>query len=136
MRSSPLRFASTLVSAALMVTFLVPPESVAQSAQHVVSPSDLAKAAVDASQTRQKNIDTLNNFLSTDQAQKAMQSARMNPQEVKKAVSSLSDEDLAQLASRASKAQADFAAGDLGNRDLLIVILCIAALILVIVAVR
>ena len=39
----------------------------------------------------------------------------MNPQEVKKAVAGLSDEELAQLASRAQKAQADFAAG-MGTR--------------------
>ena len=51
----------------------------------------------------------------------------MNPQEVKKAVAGLSDEELAQLASRANKAQADFAAGSIGDRDLLIILVCIAA---------
>jgi hypothetical protein len=48
----------------------------------------------------------------------------------------LSDAELAQLASRAQKAQADFAAGDLSDRDLIIIILAVAALILIIVAVR
>jgi CheY-like chemotaxis protein len=43
---------------------------------------------------------------------------------------------LAQLASRADKLDQDFAAGRLNNRDLLIIIIGIAALILVIVAVR
>jgi hypothetical protein len=43
---------------------------------------------------------------------------------------------LAQLASRAGKAQADFAAGHLSDRDLIIILLAVVALILIIVAVR
>jgi hypothetical protein len=60
----------------------------------------------------------------------------MNPQQVKQAVSGLSDDELARLASRASKAQADFAAGRMDDRDLIIILIAIAALILIIVAVR
>jgi hypothetical protein len=48
----------------------------------------------------------------------------------------LSDAELAQLASRADKAQADFVAGTLSDRDLLLIILGIAALVLIIIAVR
>jgi hypothetical protein len=43
---------------------------------------------------------------------------------------------LAQLASRSAKVQADFAAGKLEDRDLLIILVVMAALVLVIVAVR
>ena len=46
------------------------------------------------------------------------------------------DQELARLASRADKAQADFAAGRLEDRDLLIIVVAIAALVLLIVAVR
>jgi hypothetical protein len=60
----------------------------------------------------------------------------MDPAQVKTAVSTLSDQELAQLASRAEKAQADFAAGRLSDRDLIIILIAIAALILIIVAVR
>ena len=60
----------------------------------------------------------------------------MNPQAVKSAVATLNDQELAQLASRASKAQSDFAAGNMSDRDLLIILVAIAALILIIVAVR
>ena len=52
------------------------------------------------------------------------------------AVSTLSDQELAQLASRANKAQADFAGGRLEDRDLILIILAIAALVLIIVAVH
>ncbi len=131
-----LRIARSFVGAVLVVVFLIPQNAVGQTAQHVVSPTDLQNAAIDASQTRQQNRDTLNNFLSTDKAKEALESAKIDPQQVKKAVAGLSDEDLANLASRAQKAQDDFAAGNIGDRDLLIILVCIAALILIIVAVR
>jgi hypothetical protein len=131
-----LRFARSFAGAALIVVFLIPQNAVAQAAPHVVSPSDLAKATVDSSQARQKNLDTLNSFLSSDKAKKALESANIDPQQVKKAVAGLDDQDLARFAARAQKAQNDFAAGSIGDRDLLIILVCIAILILVIVAVR
>jgi hypothetical protein len=69
-------------------------------------------------------------------AEKALKSAHIDAQPVKNAVSRLNDEELAQLAARASKAQADFAAGRLSDRDLIIILLAVVALILIIVAVR
>jgi hypothetical protein len=136
MRMTVLRFARSFLGAVLIVVFLIPQNVVAQAAQHVVSPTDLQKAAVDASQAREKNLETLNQFLSSDKAREALESANVDPQQVKKAVAGLSDEELAQLAARANKAQADFAAGNIDNRDLLIILVAVAVLILVIVAVR
>jgi hypothetical protein len=60
----------------------------------------------------------------------------VDPQQIKTAVSMLSDDDLAQLSSRAAKAQNDFAAGRLSDRDLIWIIVAVVALILIIVAVR
>lgn len=123
-----------LVVAALFLAVFVVPQLAAQS--HVVSPADLQKEAVSATQTRQQNIDTLTSAFSSAKAEKALKAAQINPAQVKTAVSSLSDAELAQLASRANNAQSDFAAGTLNDRDLLIIIVAIAALILIIVAVR
>lgn len=122
-------------AAALMLAlvFAVPPSLLAQ---HLVTPSDLQKETVAASQARQRNLDTVRQFLSTERAQNALKSAHMDPEQVKTAVSSLSDQELAQLAARSQKAQADFAAGTLSDRDLIIILIAIAALILIIVAVR
>jgi len=131
-----LRFARSFMGAVLLTVFLIPQNAVGQASQHVVSPGDLHQAALDASQARQKNLDTLNNFLSSDKAKDALKSANIDPQQVKKAVAGLSDEELAKLAARAQKAQDDFAAGNMDNRDLLILLVAIAVLILVIVAVR
>jgi Flp pilus assembly protein TadB len=136
MRSAFSQFARFFVAALFFAVFAVSQTAVAQSQDHLVSPTDLQQAAVSESQTRQQDIDTLDNFFSSAEAQQAFASAHINPREVKNAVSGLSDQELAQLATRASKAQADFAAGNVDNRDLLIIILCIAALILIIVAVH
>ena len=122
------------VAIVLVGIFIVPTEALAQS--HVVSPADLQKQAVAASQARQQNLEAVQNLLSTPVAEKAMKSAKIDARQVKTAVASLDDQELAQLAARANKAQADFSAGDLSTRDLTLIILGIAVLILIIVAVR
>jgi hypothetical protein len=122
------------VATLLVALFIVPTDALAQS--HVVSPADLQKEAVAASQVRQHNLDSVQRLLSTPAAEKALKSAKMDTQQVKTAVSTLSDQELAQLAARADKAQADFAAGTLSERDLILIILGIAVLVLIIVAVR
>jgi hypothetical protein len=125
------------VAASALITILAVPHSLfAQAPEHLVSPTDLQKAVVDASRTRQQNLDTLSQFFSSDKSRHALQASHMDSQQVKSAVASLSEEELAQLASRANKAQADFAAGNINDRDLLIILVAIAALILIIVAVR
>lgn len=124
-----------VVTACLLATiFAVPPSLLAQA--HLVSPSELQKELVIATQLRQHNLETVKQFVSSDLAKKALKSAHMDPEQVKGAVSTLNDQELAQLAARANKAQADFVAGNMSDRDLIIIILAIAALILIIVAVR
>jgi len=124
------------VAFVLAAVFALPQNLLAETASHLVSPSELQQAVVKASAARQQNRDEVQQFLSSEQAQKALKSAHMNPEQVKNAVSTLDDAELARLASRAHKSQADFAAGDLSDRDLMIIIVAIAALILIIVAVR
>lgn len=122
------------IAVVLVAFFIVPTEAFAQS--HVVSPADLQKEAVAASQVRQHNLESVQHLLSTPTAEKALKSAKMDPRQVTTAVSTLNDQELSQLAARADKAQADFAAGNLSERDLILIILGIAILVLIIVAVR
>jgi hypothetical protein len=103
---------------------------------HLVTPQDLQKATQDSTHTREQNQKTLHDFLSSSQAQKALESAHMNPQQVQNAVAGLSAQELAQLATRARNAQNDFAAGNMSDHDLLLILIAIAALILIIVAVH
>ena len=121
--------ARVVIACVLVAIFSVPPSLLAQT--HVVSSSDMQRELISATQQRQLNVEKVRQFFSSEMAQRALKTAHM-----KTGVASLSDAELAQLASRADKAQADFAAGTLSDRDLLLIILGIAALVLIIIAVR
>lgn len=127
----PARVAMALV---LATVFAVPQNLLVQA--HVVSPTELQSAIVDAARTRQRNVEIIRQFLSSPAAEKALKSSRMDPTQVKEGVADLSDEELAQLAARSTKAQTDFAAGTLSQRDLILILIGIAVIILIIVAVR
>ena len=103
---------------------------------HVVPQTDIHKELVNAGQTRQQNLQKVKGLFSSNETRKAMETAKISPEKVDAAISTLSDDELARLASRADKVDQDFAAGRLSDRDLLIVLVGIAALILIIVAVR
>ena len=103
---------------------------------HVVSPAEIQKDAANTSAVRQQQIDQLDALFSTIQAKQAMKSAHVGAQQVKDAVQQLDDDDLADLSARAQKAQKEFAAGTLSDRDLLIIVLVALAIVLIIVAVR
>jgi len=136
MHFDPKQCVRAMTACVLATVFTIPQNLLAQAAEHVVSSSELQRAAVDASLARQQNLDTLKQFFSSERAQRALKAAHTDPEQVKKAVASLSDAELAQLASRVQRAQADFAAGNLSDRDLIIILILIAGLILIIVAVH
>ena len=123
----------------LTVSILIPllgMSSGLRAQTHVVSPADLQRAAVEATSARQHNLETINGFLSSPEVEKAFVTTGIDPAQVKTAVSALNDQELARLAARSERAQADFAAGTLSERDLLFLLLGVAVLILIIVAVR
>ena len=120
----------------LVLGLILTSPGAALAQDHVVSSGEIQKDAAGASAARQQHVQQLDGFLSSNEAQQALKSAHMDPQEVKNAVGQLDDEDLARLSVRAEKAQREFAAGNLSDRDLLIILVCVAALILIIVAVR
>ena len=116
----------------LTMTLIFPVALLADS-NHVVSQPDMQNQAVAASQARQQNIQKIQKFLSTDTAQQAMSSAHIDAEKVKNAVPNLNDQELAQMTQRVDKAQSAFAAGNLGTRDIAIVVLGIVIVILIIV---
>jgi hypothetical protein len=127
------QFLRVLVASLLLAVFST---TAVAGDTHIVSGADLQKELVAASRAQQRNLETVQQFVSSEKAQKAIKSAGIDPQQVKTAVSQLNAEELAQLAARAEKAQADFAAGALSDRDLILIILGVIVVILIIVAVR
>jgi hypothetical protein len=128
------QFLRTLTVCTLVISLAATQNMVAQA--HIVTQGDMQAAILAAAQAREKNREKVVSFLSTPKSVKALETARVDIKLVKSAVSSLSDEELAKLAARADKAESDFAAGRISDRDLLWILVGIAALILIIVAVR
>ncbi len=121
----------------LLLCFANAPRVVAQDQRHVVSVDELSKDAARPAETRQANEAALRQLFSSEQAQQALKSAKIDYSKVDKAVSQLSDEDVARLAERTRQMQNNFAAGragSLSDRDLLIIIV-IAVLVIALVAV-
>ena len=103
----------------------------AQDQPHVVSLGELGKDAARPARTRQTNEQAVRTLLSSDQGQKALESAKLDYKKVDKAIGQLSDEDLAKLAERSRQAQGDFAAGRISDRDMLwIIVIALAIVIL------
>jgi len=97
---------------------------------HLVSPSQLDRQVRQSTATRQKQIEGLTQFLSTPQAEKAMKDAKIDPVQVKTAIPTLSNAELADLSARADRAQHDFAAGGITTLALALIIIAIVLIIL------
>jgi CHASE3 domain sensor protein len=123
-------------AACILAALVVIPISVFAETAHVVSPADLTQQAVASSQVRQQNIEKVRNFVSNPVAAEALQKAHIDVQQVKNAVAGLDNQELAQLAARADKAQHDFAAGYLSTLDIALIIIGVALIILIIAVVR
>jgi hypothetical protein len=106
----------------------------AQDKQHVVSLSDLQKDAARSAETRPSNEEAVRTMLSSDPGQRALKSAGVDYLKVDKAIGQLSDEDVAKLAERTRRAQNDFAAGRISDRDLMwIIVIALGIIILALV---
>jgi len=103
-----------------------------QDKPHVVSLAELSKDSLQVAQTRHADEEAVRNLFSNEDGQKALKSAHLDYQRVDKAVSQLSDEDLARLARRSRQAEADFAAGRLSNGSAILIVALIAATIILV----
>ncbi len=124
---------AALVVAAALVT---PLGAQAQQAEHIVSPDALQQGLNAAAATRQQNEQEMRDLFAQPRVRQALRAAQIAPEQVSRAVSQLSDADLARLAARSAAAQKDFAAGNISDHDLLIILVCIAALLLIVAVVH
>lgn len=134
MRSMTYRILISSLVAAFMFVLQSPLKAATRN--HVVSPTELQQATASAAGTRQQNIVKVEKFFSSEQAQKSLKSAHLDPVQIKKAVPSLSNQELARLASRADKAQKDFAAGALTNEQITYILIALGAAVIVLIAVH
>ena len=123
------------VPSALMLLLSIPANSFAvpPGQDHLVSPQSMQRQLQDSAEQRQKNIETINNFLSMPAADKAIRDAHYNPEQVRTAVPTLSDQELANLSARAADAQQKFAAGGLSRTAIGLIAVAFVVLIIVII---
>ncbi len=134
MLRNAMRVCSVLLVASLASTGTVPVS--AQENDHVVSSVQLRKDLQRTSEIRQANEAAVRELFRSEKGRETLKSAGIDYQRVDRAISQVSDEDLARMAERSREVNKDFAAGRFSDRDLIIIMLVAVALILVIVAVR
>ena len=124
-----------ILPAALLLGVAVPSHAQAQAVDqdHVVTSQALNNQVQSFAVDRQKNIDALNELVESPQASQALKQAKVDATQVKNAVPSLSDKDLANLSARATTAQNDFSAGRIGTGLFTIIILAIILIIIIVV---
>ena len=127
---------ATLFAAVLAMAAAIPAKAQQPPSDHAVSANQLHQDVQKAAQTRKANEAAVRAMFSSDPAKETLKSAGIDYKQVDQAISQVDDEDLARMAERSNEVQKDFAAGNLGDRDLLIILLVAVALILIIVAVR
>jgi hypothetical protein len=122
------------LAAAVLCATLVPASGF--SGDHLVSPDTVRARLAEAAAARESHLATLGRVLAMPQVEGAAAELGLDVRQVRAAVSSLSDDELRDLAARAALLEADPVAGL--SRDvesLLIIFLLVAIVILVLQAV-
>ena len=121
-----------------MLAAMIPVVSAAAAESHVVPLTELHQAAVASTEARGANLARVEHFFSSDVAQASLRAAKIDGDQVMKALPLLSDEELARLAARTDRLETDFAAGALSTLHLTYIVIALAAavFVLIIVAAR
>jgi hypothetical protein len=96
---------------------------------HVLPLTELRDQARSASEDRAKNIEDIERILSYPAAAQALEKSNVNGEQMRRAVATLSDEELARLANKARTSEKDVQGG------LIVGILALIGLIVVIIIV-
>lgn len=103
---------------------------------HVIPQAALHQAMVNAAAARQRNIAQVKDFFASKPVAGALKKGGINLRQVQQAVPNLSDQELAELATRTQKIQNDFAAGALTNEHLTYIVIALATAVVVILILK
>jgi uncharacterized DUF497 family protein len=127
------RFLRLSTAVLMVVLFSGLPQAFAQ--EHIVSSPAIQQELINSAAKHDQDTKALSEFFGSESAQKALKNAGISSEQVKNAVSQLSDDELAQLAAKANKAQRDFAAGSLTNQQLTYIIIALATAVIILIIV-
>ena len=125
---------SIAITTALAVfSYTSMPQAVMAAEPHVVQLAELQQRAQASQTARAQNLRDLDRVLSLPQAQEALGKAKVNPNHVRAAIASLSDQEVDKLAQKARAAEQDvkggFITGILALIGLVVVILIVVAVL-------
>src|ERR1700743_3281807 len=127
------RFATLLLAAAVTAG---PMWAQSQADQHVGPLRELNQATAVPAETRRANEAEIRQLFATVDGQKALKSANVDYAKIDRAVSAMSDEDVARISSRARELNRDFAGGNLTDHDLLVILIVVLIVVILIVVLR
>ena len=127
------RIATMLLAAAVTAG---PMLAQSQADKHVVSLGELNQAVAAPSESRRANEAEIRQLFATVDGQKALKTANVDYAKIDRAVSSMSDEDVARISDRARAIDRDFAAGNLTDHDLLVILIVVLIVVILIVVLR
>ncbi len=121
---------------ALLLAVVFPVMGAIAQEKHVVPLAELHHDAAAATESRQADLAQVEQFFSSELAQKALNSARINGEQVKTALPLLSNEELAKFAQQTSQLQTDFAGGALSNLHLTYIVIALATAVIILVILK
>jgi hypothetical protein len=127
------RVAALLLAAAVSAG---PMLAQSQADKHVVSLGELNKDAAGPAEMRRANEAEIRQVFATVDGQKALKTANVDYAKIDRAVRSMSDEDVARISDRARAIDHDFAAGNLTDHDLLVILIVVLIVVILIVVLR
>lgn len=121
-----------LTTALAVFSYTSMPRPAAAAEPHVVQLAELQQRLQSSQTARAQNLKDLDRVLSLPQAQEALGKARVNPNHVRAAIASLSDQELDRLAQKARAAEQDVKGGIITG---LLALIGLVVVILVVVAI-
>lgn len=115
--------------------FFAAPTQCILADDHAVSAADLHQALVDSVNTRQTNVETVQQFFKSDVVQKTLGHQVVNAAKVEKAIPLLNDEELSRLASQCRQVESDISAGSLTNQQITYILIALATAVIILVIV-
>jgi hypothetical protein len=104
-----------------------------QATEHIVSAADLHRQVRSAQSRRQAGLQQIRGLLRSDSSRSVLEASNLDAGQVEKAVGFLSDEEVAQLASRIQGIERDVAAGALSNQELTYIVIALVAAVVVLI---
>jgi len=102
---------------------------------HIVSPAELHQRLTGQAAARRAQEARIQGFLATPGVAKTLRTAHIDAAQVSQAVSTLDDQEVAELAARVDSVNRDIAAGALSNEQItyILIALCTAVIVLILV---